>query len=91
MPTAASGAKLLLPQLVLQRTSKALLPESRSPRCTVSEEVPSLSETPRHWNHRFADKSREFIETIGTPRDFQNEEEPKYCCSFGSKPSSELI
>jgi hypothetical protein len=78
MPTAASGAKLLLPQLSSQRSPKVPLLALRSPRCTVREEVCSVSVTPRYENLRVSDKSREFIETVATPREFQNDMESRY-------------
>ena len=73
MPTAASGGKLLLPQLALQKTPKVPLLALRSPRCAAREEFSSISLTPRCESHRVSDKAREFIETIATPREFENE------------------
>ena len=78
MPTDAAGAHLLLPQLQSRKNPKMSLLALRSPRNAVNVEVPGLSVTPRGENHRAADKSREFIETIATPREFDHEIESRY-------------
>ena len=78
MPTAASGALLLRAQPTPQKHPKlSLLKALHSPRCAEIEEVPGISVTPRGENHWVADKPREFIETIATPRAFQSDVEPR--------------
>jgi hypothetical protein len=82
MPTAASGAQLLLPPLASQKPKVPLL-ALRSPRRAVNDEVPCLAITPRE-DQQAADKSREFIETIATPR-FHDDMESRYLRAASGK------
>ena len=76
MPTAASGAQLLLPLLVPRKPKFSLL-ALRSPRRVVNDEISSFDITPRE-DQQAADKSREFIETIATPREFNDDVDSRY-------------
>jgi hypothetical protein len=92
MPTAAFGAKLLLPQLKSPRNPKSSLLVLHSPRNAIKEGVTGLCVTPRDENHRVADKSRELIETIATPREFHDDIEPRYLqFSFSSLCWNQLM
>jgi hypothetical protein len=87
MPTAASGSQLLLPQLKSRNNLKCSHLVLNSPRNVIKEEVHGISVTPRGENHWVAEKSRDLIETMGTPREFREDIGPRFvhfspaCCS----------
>jgi hypothetical protein len=73
MPTAACGAQLLLNQLTPRKNPKTSSTTiSRIQRLSVKQHLPGFDETLREQD-RMSDRSREFIETVVTPRNIQRE------------------